>query len=98
MIVLIFVQGSEIMKFRIVEKDIEISGKSSGYEYIPFNPIRTADELSRLRAKYGEKWLREHQKAERDYEKMETEEEIAEDLIKDFKKTAWRLVKRDGGT
>lgn len=92
---IVFMMGGDIISFRINEKFIEIKGKMSSYQWMEWNPVGlSADKLSLLRVKYGEEWYKDYLKAEETFEKMTTEDEIADDLIKDYKKTGWRLVKR----
>ena len=95
MIELTFIMGGEIMKFRIEGKKIEIKGKGSNYEWLEWNPLNmSANNLAKLRIKYGEKWFRDYIQSEKEFEEMETEEQMADSLEKDFKKTGWRLALR----
>jgi hypothetical protein len=96
MIELTFVIGGEICKFRIRGKLIEISSKNFGYRWTEWNPLGlSGEEVARLRAKKGEDWYKEYAKAKEEFENMETEEEISDDLIKDFQSKGWRLVKQE---
>lgn len=93
---LIFIFGGEITKFKIEGKKIHIWGKGSNHQWAPWDPLGlSALDLSQLRQKYGEKWYRDYLKSEDKFRAMETEEEIAKDLIKDYKKIGWRLIKKE---
>lgn len=95
MVELSFITGGEIMSFKIIGKEIWIRGKGSNYTWAPWDPLGlNGADLSRLRAKYGEKWYKNYMKAEKKFESFETEKEVAKDLIEDMQKSGWRLIKK----
>lgn len=96
MIELIFMAGSEIVKFRVKEKKIFFSSKNTNYSWVEWNPLNiSADKLSYLRKKKGEEWFKIYQEAEKRYENFESEEEICKDLIEDFKNKGMKIVRKE---
>lgn len=95
MIELTFMAGNEITQFKIDGKNIYIKSKQFGYKWVLWNPVGlSADQLAKLKVVYGEKWYEEYLQAEERFREMDTDEQIAEDLINDFKKTGMKLVRR----
>lgn len=95
MIELTFMIGGDITKFKIDKKRIQFLAKPTGYVYAEWSPILSADKLSRLRIKKGEQWYKEYLKAEEKFLNMDSEEEIAEDLIEDMEKSGLELIKKE---
>lgn len=95
MIELFFRTGSEIANFKIENKRIFFLGKPTGYSYVEWNPIRSADQLSRLRIKKGDEWMKEYLDAEEKFNSYNSEEEIANDLIDDMQKKGMELIKKE---
>lgn len=95
MIKLTFITGGELVVFKIDRKRIFFSGKPTNYSFLEWNVIMPAENLSRLRAKRGEKWYKEFLEAENKFEKMESDDEIAEDLITDMEYKGLKLIKKE---
>ncbi len=84
------------MKFKIEGKSIQILGKTSGFQWADWNPLgRSEEDKKALAKKYGPEWLLDYEKSEKIFKDMGSEEEIAKDLIKDYQRAGFRLVRRE---
>ena len=92
MIELNFVAGGEIMGLQIDEKNICIRGKLSNYSWIDIRDL-TEKEQDQVNKKHGVGWSKEYCDA-LDLRNNMTEDEMANDLVKDMQKSGWRLVKK----
>lgn len=95
MIELTFITGGELVKFKIIDKKIYMLGKPTNYHYVEWNPLGLgADKIAMLRTKKGETWYNEWIESEEKVRNM-NDEELADDLISDFRKRGLKLIKRD---
>lgn len=101
MIFLVLSNNKSIMEFRIEGTSILIKDAISGYEFKASKEIfesqaKQLKSRTALRRKKGEKFLRLWDKDLKKYCSFNTEEEIEEDIIKDFiQDRGWKILKRE---
>lgn len=88
-----FEAGGDIIKFRIINKKIDVLSKQSNYIWMRWNIASLGEKnLKKLKRAKGKIWFKEYQKDLEKFKKMNNDKEIADDLIKDFKKNGWKLI------
>lgn len=89
MIKLSFAMGSSLRRAAIDGRIVSLASHETG-----FKPIKL--DLDKLKKdKRFSKLNKEEKKLLEDCRKLNTEEEMAKDLIKDFQRSGWRLIKKD---
>jgi len=91
MIEMFFIQGGDAMGIRVIDRIIQIRGKTSNYSWIDLRDL-TSEQSKSASEKLGSKWLNEYNEAKELRDNM-NEEEIAKDLKKDMQKSGWRCAK-----
>lgn len=91
MITLSFVAGGNIRKVIINKKKISMLTKETGW--VPV--VMDLDKMQKLSKELKDKLRDEDKKVISQLKKIASEEEIAKDIIKDFRQTGWRLFKRE---
>ena len=91
MIKLSFMVGSALRKVVVDGRKISMASQETGFVPISFDLNRLTDSAMFNQLSDQQKQILE------DIRDLETEEEMAKDIIKDFKKTGWRLVKKEHG-
>lgn len=92
MIRLSFVTGGALRKVIIDERKIVFFSQETGFTPISF-------DLDKLEDNPKFKKLNEEQrKLLAEIKALETEEEMAKDITRDFQSTGWRLFKRENGS
>ncbi len=89
MIKLVFITGGSLRKVNVEGRRISMMSQETG-----FTPqIMDLDKLDsgKLKKKMGN----EEMKLMKEIADLNTEEEMAQDIIKDFQRTGWRLVKKE---
>ncbi len=89
MIRLSFITGGAVRKVLINNRKITMISQETGFTPL----IIDLDKLDKtnVKGKVGEDGL----KILKEISKLNSEEEMAKDIIKDFQSTGWRLVKRE---
>ncbi len=91
MIRLSFVTGSALRKVTISGRKILMASQETGFVPIDFDLDKLEDSKVFNQLTEEQKLLFEEIK------NLKTEDEMAEDIIKDFKQTGWKLAKRENG-
>jgi hypothetical protein len=94
MINLVFMRGSEVRKVNISGRLVVLLISLTGYEPIEINLDNI--KMSQIKAKMKKAQYEEFAGLLRQLKKLKTESDIYLDIKRDFQKTGWRLVKRDG--
>lgn len=95
MILLTFITGAGIRKVNIDDKKIIFLASELSFKPLEIDLNKLDSEQMQNTIKKA-KMSGEEVKNLKELSKLSNEEEIAKDIIKDFKKTGWRLVKKDG--
>jgi len=89
MIKLAFVIGGALRKVVVDKRKITMMSQEVGYTPILMDLNKLNEKkIKKQMGKEGLKFIKE-------ISRLNTEEEMAKDIIKDFQKTGWRLVKRE---
>ena len=88
MIKLTFAIGGNLRKVFINKRKISLLTAETGWQPISID-IDNIDE------KLSKKISEEEMKLIKEISKLNSEEEIAKDIVKDFQKTGWRLCKKE---
>jgi len=90
MIKLTFVVGGNIRRVNIDNRKISMMTSETG-----FTPIII--DLDKLDNKLLKKMSKEQKKLMKEISKLDTEEAMAKDVIKDFQSEGWRCIKKENG-
>lgn len=89
MIHLHFVAGSAYRKVYIHHRKISMITPETGFQPMQFDLDNLPKKLN------GKELGKENLKLLKEISKLETEEEMKKDVIKDFQSTGWRCIKRE---
>jgi len=89
MIKLSFVQGSRLRKVLINGRQVSFVSNETGWI-----PVKVDIDKIKENEKVFKKLNTEEKKMLEQCKNLNTEKELCNDIIKDFKKTGWRLIKR----
>lgn len=94
MIRLSFVCGSSLRKVVIDKRKISMMTKETGFVPVvmDLNKMNTNAQKKKIIKKLGKKGL----KIMKEIALLNTEEEMSKDIIKDFQRTGWRRISKDG--
>lgn len=87
MIELSFIAGGNIRKVVIDKRKISLLTAETGWIPISMDLDRIDEKIEKKMGKEGAKLLKE-------ISSLNSEEEMARDITKDFQRTGWRLVKK----
>ncbi len=93
MIKLSFVIGGSLRKVLIKDRIISMASQETGFVPIKIDLDRLEKEKERITKKMGDDGL----KLLREISNFKTENEMAKDIIVDFQKSGWRMIKRENG-
>ncbi len=93
MIRLTFIAGGGIRKVFIDDRIINFLTAETSF--VPL--VVDLDNLDKLNSKIKKTLGKEAKKTLQEISLLETEEDIANDIIKDFQKTGWRKIKKENG-
>ncbi len=89
MIQLGFVQGSRVRRIKIDGKEVSIMSSETGFVPLKFN----LDKLEENKDKFKEfKLTEEDIKVLNELKELGSEQKMANDIKKDFKKTGWKVI------
>ena len=94
MIKLSFVCGSSLRKVVIDKRVISMMAKETGF--IPITMDLDKMDSSSQKKKITKKLGKDSLKIMKEISLLNTEEEMAKDITKDFQSTGWRKIKQDG--
>lgn len=92
MITLSFVRGGSLRRASINERKISFASQETGF--VPmFMDLDKIDEKEIIK-----KMGRDGLEFIKDIQELKKEDDMAIDIIKDFRRTGWRLIKREDGS
>lgn len=94
MIKLSFVCGSALRKVKIDKRTISMATKETGFVpmVMDLDKLDSNNQKKKIRKKLGKDGL----KVMKEIALLNTEEEMAKDITKDFQSTGWRKIQHDG--
>jgi hypothetical protein len=90
MIKLTFITGGALRKVTIDGKNLTMITQETGFAPIVFDLNRIEEN------KMFNKLNKDEKKLLKDIQKLDSEEEIAKDITKDFQRSGWRLSSKHG--
>ncbi len=89
MIELAFVRGSQLRKIRVDGTKIKFMSSETGFEPVEID-LSKMDKVAKEEIKKLDPQFLKEMKA------LHNEKDRAKDIIKDFRRTGWRVFKQDG--